>query len=85
MAGKIKPGLILMDMQLPEMSGLEATKLIKSDPDLAGIPIVALTANAMRGDREITLAAGCDDYISKPLDPDELHEIVLKWLGETVS
>jgi CheY-like chemotaxis protein/HAMP domain-containing protein/prefoldin subunit 5 len=81
MAAKERPGLILMDMQLPEMSGMEATRRIKSDPALAGIPIVALTASAMKGDREKTLAAGCDDYISKPFDPTELQDMVCKWLG----
>jgi CheY-like chemotaxis protein/signal transduction histidine kinase/methyl-accepting chemotaxis protein len=74
------PGLVLMDMQLPEMSGMEAVRRIKANPELTGIPIVALTANAMKGDREKTLAAGCDDYLSKPFDPVELQEMVRKWL-----
>jgi CheY-like chemotaxis protein len=62
------PDLILMDVQLPGVDGLSFTKALKSTPETAGIPVVALTAHAMNGDREQALAAGCAGYISKPID-----------------
>src|SRR4029077_6486819 len=62
------PDVILMDVQLPGMDGLSLTRRLKSDPGTAGIPIIALTAHAMTGDREQTLEAGCAGYISKPID-----------------
>ena len=67
-----KPELILMDIQLPGMDGLAATKLLKADPETSGIPVIALTAMAMKEDREKTRAAGCDAYIAKPLRYKEL-------------
>ncbi|MDM8549295.1 response regulator [Desulfobacterales bacterium HSG2] len=73
------PDLILMDVQLPVLSGLDATRQIKSDPSLAQIPIIAVTARAMRGDRKKILAAGCDDYLSKPIDPSDLIELIRKY------
>jgi signal transduction histidine kinase/DNA-binding response OmpR family regulator/CHASE3 domain sensor protein len=75
------PALIIMDMQLPGLGGLEAAKEIKADPHLKGSPVVALTAMAMRGDREEILAAGLDDYLAKPFDPEELIQLVRRWLG----
>ena len=68
MAGSERPDLIIMDLTLPDMDGWEATRRIKSDPATKHIPVVALTANAMEGDREKALAAGCDDFDTKPVE-----------------
>ncbi|GAB4468935.1 MAG: response regulator [Anaerolineae bacterium] len=76
-----KPDLILMDLSLPLKDGWTATREIKSNPDLAAIPIIALTAHAMLGDRERALEAGCDDYIVKPINLAELTEKIEKYLG----
>lgn len=70
------PDLILMDVNLPDIHGLEATMRLKSDQSLAHIPVIALTANAMHGDRERCLEAGCDDYLSKPIDRTALLQSV---------
>lgn len=68
MAASERPDLILMDLQLPNMDGLTATRILKNDTRLRHIPVIALTAQAMQGDRERALRAGCDAYISKPFD-----------------
>lgn len=75
------PGLILMDIQLPILSGLDAAGEIKADPRLAQIPIIALTAKAMKGDKEQILSAGCSDYISKPIDAETLLKAIEKWMN----
>jgi len=75
------PNLILMDMSLPIINGWEATMQIKSDPQTKHIPIIALTAHAMATDREKTMAAGCDDYETKPIDFIRLLEKIKKWTG----
>jgi signal transduction histidine kinase/PAS domain-containing protein len=75
-----RPALILMDVQMPVMDGLEATRRIRSDPRFSQIPILALTALAMPGDRERCLAAGADDYLSKPISLKNLHTIIQRYL-----
>jgi CheY-like chemotaxis protein len=76
-----KPDLILMDLSLPRMDGWTATRQLKADTELAHIPVIALTAHAMIGDRERALAAGCDDYISKPINIRELAGKLTQLLG----
>ena len=76
------PDLILMDVQLPGQDGLSLTRQLKADPATAPIPIVALTAHAMAGDREQALAAGCSGYISKPIDTRTLGAQVRQFLTE---
>jgi two-component system, cell cycle response regulator DivK len=73
------PDLILMDLALPNMDGWEATRQLKSDPATRAIPVVALTAFAMRGDEERARAAGCDDYLPKPARPAAIREVVKKY------
>ena len=75
-----KPDLILMDINMPDMDGYSLTAKIKDTPGLQAIPIVALTANVMRGDRERSLEAGCDGYIQKPIDIDLLSEQIERFL-----
>lgn len=75
-----RPNLILMDINMPDMDGYSLTLRIKSRPGFESLPIVALTANVMRGDRERSLEAGCDGYIQKPLDIDSLLELIERFL-----
>jgi len=82
--GSRKPDLILMDIQLPGMDGLALTRRLKADPATANITVVALTAHAMSGDREQTLAAGCAGYISKPIDTRTFGSQVREFLHSTV-
>jgi two-component system cell cycle response regulator DivK len=74
------PALVLMDVQLPGMNGLDATRQLKSDPNLTHIKVIALTAYAMSGDEEIMRAAGCDGYISKPIHRLDFLELVNRML-----
>ena len=76
-----KPQLILMDMSLPKVDGWEATRQLKADERTREIPVIALTAHAMAGDREKALAAGCDDYDIKPVDLKKLQEKIEALLG----
>lgn len=81
LARQHKPDLILMDIQLPEVSGLEVTQWLKADADLKNIPVVAVTAFAMKGDEDKIRAGGCEDYISKPISISEFIKTVQKYLG----
>jgi len=80
-ARSVRPHLIIMDLALPNMDGWEATRQLKRDPITRNIPVVALTAVAMRGDEEQARAAGCDDYMPKPARPAAIREIVKKYTG----
>jgi two-component system cell cycle response regulator DivK len=80
MAQQNPPDLILMDMSMPDMDGLTATRRIRNMDDLRDVLIVALTANAMESDRERALAAGCDGYIRKPIDVDKLPEEIIRYI-----
>ena len=75
------PRLILMDLQLPGMDGLTLTRQLKADPRTAGIPIVAATAYAMKGDEDKARAAGCDGYITKPIDTRRLPQEIERYLA----
>jgi CheY-like chemotaxis protein len=77
---KRRPDLILLDMMMPVMNGYEAVRRMIQDPFLDGVPILALTANAMRGDEQKTLEAGCDDHISKPIQMGPFLQKVKEWL-----
>jgi two-component system, cell cycle response regulator DivK len=82
LAEQERPDLILMDLSLPVIDGWEATRRIKADEALKGIPIIALSAHAMRGDEERARQSGCDDYLSKPLDEDLLFAKLAKFLSQ---
>lgn len=82
MARKFKPDLILMDIQLPEVSGLEVTKWIKDDKALSNIPIVAVTAFAMKGDEKRIRDGGCEAYISKPITVSSFLSTVRKFVDK---
>lgn len=81
MARSLTPDVILMDIGLPGIDGLEATRRLKAEPGTSAIPIVALTANAMAGDQEEALAAGCDEYDTKPVDITRLVGKIQALLG----
>lgn len=79
------PDLILMDIQLPEISGLEVTRQLKADDDLSAIPIVAVTAFAMKGDEQKIRDEGCEDYISKPISVPHFLKVIRGFLGEDAA
>ncbi|MDI7774121.1 response regulator [Asticcacaulis sp. EMRT-3] len=81
LARQHRPDLILMDIQLPEISGLEVTKWLKEDDELSHIPVVAVTAFAMKGDEERIREGGCEAYISKPISVTHFLETVRRYLG----
>ncbi len=82
LARKHRPDLILMDIQLPEVSGLEVTKWLKEDDELHSIPVIAVTAFAMKGDEERIRQGGCEAYISKPISVVKFLETVKSYLGD---
>jgi len=82
LARKEHPDLIIMDMQLPRMSGLEVTRRLRQLPAFSETPIIAITAYAMKGDREKALNAGCDAYLSKPINARELPKVIAQFLGQ---
>lgn len=85
MARSNPPDLILMDLSMPIMDGLTATQHLRQIDGLNGVPIIALTANVMRGDRERSLNAGCDGYIGKPIDVDKLPEEIMGYIRSRKS
>lgn len=82
LAREHRPDLILMDIQLPEVSGLEVTKWLKDDDELKGIPVIAVTAFAMKGDEEKIRQGGCEAYIAKPISVAHFVETVHRFVGE---
>jgi CheY-like chemotaxis protein len=81
-AKKQAPDLIIMDLSMPEMDGWTATGIIKKDPQVSFIPLIALTAHAQPGDRQRAMAAGCDEYVTKPMDLLDLVETVDLWVSK---
>jgi two-component system, cell cycle response regulator DivK len=80
-AAEEKPDLVLMDLSLPRMDGWEATRRLKADAAFSRIPVIVLSAHAMRGDEERARAIGCDDFLTKPIDEDLLFEKIARHLG----
>ncbi|MDB5100272.1 MAG: hypothetical protein JWM80_4693 [Cyanobacteria bacterium RYN_339] len=83
MAEEVQPSMILMDLSLPRLSGWEVTARLKADPRLAHIPIIAITAHAMDGDERKAREAGCDAFLTKPVDLDELEAMITSYLPAT--
>jgi two-component system cell cycle response regulator DivK len=81
LASQVKPTLILLDIQLPVMDGYAVAQALRRNPALARVPIIAVTSYAMAGDRERILAAGCTDYLEKPLDPDTFMRYIERYLS----
>jgi two-component system, cell cycle response regulator DivK len=82
LARQHRPNLILMDIQLPEVSGLQVTQWLKDDPELASIPVIAITAFAMKGDEEKIRQGGCEAYLSKPISVVKFLETVRNYIGD---
>lgn len=85
LARENRPDLILMDIQLPEVSGLDVTRWLKDDDDLKSIPVIAVTAFAMKGDEQKIREGGCEDYISKPISVTKFMETIQKYLEEPAA
>ena len=85
LARQSKPDLILMDIQLPEVSGLEVTKWLKNDEELRHIPVIAVTAFAMKGDEQKIREGGCEDYISKPISVSKFLEVIESYLKKPAN
>lgn len=83
LAREHKPNLILMDIQLPEVSGLEVTKWIKEDEEISGIPVIAVTAFAMKGDEDRIRQGGCEAYISKPISVASFLKTIEFYIGDS--
>jgi CheY-like chemotaxis protein len=81
-AAQARPDLILMDLSLPRMDGWEATRRLKADLNLSKIPVIVLSAHAMRGDEERARASGCDDFLTKPVDETLLYQKLARHLGD---
>ncbi len=79
---KQKPDLIIMDLSMPEMDGWTATSLIKNNPELKSIPVIVLTAHALPSDRQRANDAGCDEYITKPMDMADLMKTIQHWVNK---
>jgi len=82
LAGRIAPQLILLDIQLPTMDGYAVARELRANPALRNIPIVAVTSYAMTGDREKAIAAGCNGYVEKPINPETFVAEIARYLGE---
>jgi CheY-like chemotaxis protein len=80
-ARRERPDLVLMDISMPVMDGLAATRMLKADAELSSIPVIALTAHAMASDEVMAREAGCDGYISKPVMPKDVKKEVERWIG----
>lgn len=82
LARQHRPDLILMDIQLPEISGIDVTRRLKADPELKAIPVIAVTAFAMKGDEERIRQGGCEAYVSKPISVPKFIETIKTYLGD---
>jgi two-component system, cell cycle response regulator DivK len=80
-AAETKPDLILMDLSLPRLDGWEATRRLKADPATARVPVIVLSAHAMKGDEDRARASGCDDFLTKPIDETVLFQTIARHLG----
>jgi CheY-like chemotaxis protein len=80
-----RPTVVLLDLQLPDGDGLEFARRLKADPNTKDIPVVAVTARAMKGDRDLALSAGCDGYVSKPIDTNEFPNVVAKFVEQVTN